>query len=228
VQGPGFRAQGPEGGLLPVHGFVLAGGKSSRMGADKAELIFRGRPLVELAVEKLAGICADVSISGNRDDLAAFAPVVTETRLDVGPGAGVEAGLRAARREWCLFIPVDVPLLPVQLLRNWVVEVLEAEGEGVRGSYLVAKQPQPSICLLHRSCLGLVTKALDRGERRLRALFEEIDAEFGAGALRVRDASALASSRGVTAERVDIWFANLNTPEDLRQWSVLPRVSVEE
>ena len=83
---------------LPVHGFVLAGGKSSRMGTDKALLEFCGRPLVEIAVEKLREFCAEVSIAGNRDDLSVFAPVAHETRVDCGPAAGIEAGLKAAQR----------------------------------------------------------------------------------------------------------------------------------
>jgi molybdenum cofactor guanylyltransferase len=196
-----------------VHGFVLAGGKSSRMGVDKAAQKFCGRPLIELAVEKLSSFCAEVGIAGNRSDLAHVAPVVTETRVDTGPGAGVEAGLRFARYDWCLFVPVDVPLLPVWLLRSWVAEVLAAEGEGVRGSYLVAnEQPQPSICLLRRDCVGSITRALDRDERRLRTLLTGIDAESGAGSLRVRDAAAFAPN--AAAADLDRWFINLNTPEE--------------
>jgi molybdopterin-guanine dinucleotide biosynthesis protein A len=200
--------------LLPISGFVLAGGKSSRMGVDKAELRFCGRPLVELAVEKLSSFCEDVAISGNRDDLARFAPVVMETRLDTGPGAGVEAGLRAAECEWCLFVPVDVPLLPLDMLRSWAAEILAAEGEGVRGSYLMANgQPQPSICLLRRDCVGSITRALDSGERRLRTLLTGIDAEFGVGSLRLLDAAAFAPN--AVAEDLDRRFSNLNTPEEL-------------
>jgi molybdenum cofactor guanylyltransferase len=207
---------------LPISGFVLAGGKSSRMGVDKATQMFCGRPLIELAVEKLSSFCADVAISGNRDDLARFAPVVTETRLDAGPGAGVEAGLRSAQYDWCLFIPVDVPLLPVELLRSWVVEVLEVEfddlpkGSFLRGSYLLAnKQPQPSICMLHRDCLKAVAMQLDGGERRLRHLLGAIEPEFGAGSLWVRNASAHSPKPDPVPEDLDRWFLNVNSPEDL-------------
>jgi molybdenum cofactor guanylyltransferase len=184
------------------------------MGADKAAQKFCGRPLIELAVEKLSSFCAEVGIAGNRSDLMHVAPVVTETRVDTGPGAGVEAGLRFARHDWCLFVPVDVPLLPVALLRSWAAEVLAAEDEGVRGSYLAAnKRPQPSICLLHRDCVGSMTRALDRDERRLRTLLTGIDAEFGVGSLRVRDAAAFVPN--AAAGDLDRWFSNLNTPEEL-------------
>jgi molybdenum cofactor guanylyltransferase len=192
------------------------------MGSDKAELKFCGRPLVELAVEKLSLICAEVAIAGNRSDLERFAPVVMETRSDVGPGAGVEAGLRFARYEWCLFLPVDVPLLPVELLRSWAVEVLEVEyddipkGSFLRGSYLLAnKQPQPSICIVHRDCLKIIAKELDRGERKLRRLLGAIEPEFGAGSLWVRDAAAHSPTPDPAPEDLDRWFSNLNTPEEL-------------
>ena len=111
--------------LLPIHGFVLAGGRSSRMGRDKALLQFRGRPMVEIAVEKLRSFCAEVSIAGNREDLSCFAEVVHERRVDEGPGSGIETGLQVCRQEWALFIPVDVPLVPGSLLRRYAEVVIE-------------------------------------------------------------------------------------------------------
>jgi molybdenum cofactor guanylyltransferase len=188
------------------------------MGVDKATLSFGGRPLAELAVEKLALFCAEVAIAGNRDELAHVAPIVTETRLDVGPGSGVEAGLRNALNQWSLFVPVDVPLLPAELLREWAVDVLQAGKGRLRASYLVANQrAQPSICMLHRLCLDSIARSLNRGERRVKFLLDGVDFDLGAEAVGVRDAADYAAKAGTTEEDVRRWFLNLNTPEEFAE-----------
>jgi molybdopterin-guanine dinucleotide biosynthesis protein A len=195
---------------LPVHGFVLAGGKSSRMGEDKALLRFGGKPMVEIAVEKLRAICAEVGIAGNRDDLAAYAPVVQEMRSDVGPAAGVEAGLRAATQPWVMFVPVDVPLMPVDLLRRWAAEVVSLPG--LSASNLYYERNQPAFCMVRRECAERFSAALESGERRLSQLLRRA----GEGGHRVHDLSELYAEHDYPVEQAsDRWFANVNTPEDL-------------
>jgi molybdopterin-guanine dinucleotide biosynthesis protein A len=194
--------------LLPVHGFVLAGGKSTRMGEDKALKLFRGMPMIGLAVEKLRGFCTEVGIAGNRDDLGGYAVVIHEKRLEAGPGAGIEAGLMATTQPWVLFVPVDVPLVPAELLRRWVEGVIGAEGADAGGSYLLAEgQAQPAFCLLRRGSLAAWSGLLDHGERRLVAM---LGGSSGVGAVGV-GAERFASD----AERLALWFSNVNTPEDL-------------
>jgi hypothetical protein len=56
--------------IFPVAGYVLAGGRSSRMGTDKALLELAGKPLIEHAVAKLRRICANVAILGSNPALA--------------------------------------------------------------------------------------------------------------------------------------------------------------
>jgi molybdopterin-guanine dinucleotide biosynthesis protein A len=188
---------------LPVHGFVLAGGKSTRMGQDKALLQLGGRPLVEIAVEKLREFCAEVSIAGNRDDLSGFAPVVREERKDAGPGAGIEAGLMFARQEWAIFAPVDVPLVPTALLRRWASAAMVRED--VRVSYLRCGEAlHPAICMLNRKCLTELRAALDSGERRVTSLM---------GGLR----AWVAEAAEFLAQDADaaMLLTNVNSPEDL-------------
>jgi molybdenum cofactor guanylyltransferase len=204
-------------GLLPVHGFVLAGGRSRRMGEDKALKNFLRMPMIQIAVEKLRGFCTEVGIAANRADLGGYAAVVHETRLDVGPAAGIEAGLMATTQPWVLFLPVDVPLVPMQLLRDWVKEVIEAEGGDRSGSYLVSEgRPQPAFCLLRKECLAGWSGLLDRGERRLMDLLGAAGGSPGMGAVGV-DAERFAPD----AETARAWFWNVNTPEDLAEAETL-------
>jgi molybdopterin-guanine dinucleotide biosynthesis protein A len=211
---------------LPVHGFVLAGGASSRMGEDKALLRFCGRPMVQIAVEKLRGFCAEVAIAGNREDLAAFAPVVREARVDVGPGAGVEAGLFAATQPWAMFIPVDVPLVPGEFLLRYATSVLEmAKGGGIALSHLCVAGKQPAFCMMRADKAAAFASALDSGERSLAALLQ---LSQGGDVLWVHDLYDIYGSaqyRVPAADTVERWFWNVNTPQELREAEVWARES---
>jgi molybdopterin-guanine dinucleotide biosynthesis protein A len=203
-------------GRLPIHGFVLAGGKSSRMGVDKALLKLGGVPMVEIALEKLRSFCAEVSIAGNRDDLSGYAEVVHETRVDVGPAAGIEAGLRAAREPWVMFVPVDVPLVPAELLRRWCEEALRVN---MTVSYLHCFQSQPAFCLMRCERAASFTRALDEGERRVEVLVNraaEIDdyASWAYEAYELYGNSYFGESEDEILGR---WFMNVNTREDLEE-----------
>jgi molybdopterin-guanine dinucleotide biosynthesis protein A len=171
--------------------------------------------MVEIAVEKLRGFCADVGIAGNRDDLAEFAPVVPEARLDVGPGAGIEAGLLAATQPWVMFMPVDVPLVPGELLQRWCKEALRV---GMSVSYLgMGGWKQPAFCLLQRDRLVAFTKLLNGGERRLEVLLHLSAKANGHASWRYDEYELYGRiedcvPKGETLER---WFLNVNTPQEL-------------
>lgn len=200
---------------LPLHGFVLAGGRSSRMGVDKALLRVGGRTMVEIAVEKLREVCAQVSVVGTRDDLAAYAPVVHDLRVGEGPAAGIEAGLAAAQEDWVMFVPVDVPLVPVELLRGWAEAVLQEQQAGCGASLLIVnKERQPAFCMIQRGCLGSVRAAMERGVRRVNGLLDCIDDDATAGWLWACDAARFAKT---TEAQMGAWFLNVNAPEDLAE-----------
>ncbi len=209
-----------------MHGYVLAGGKSLRMGEDKALLRFCGRPMVEIAVEKLRGFCAEVGIAGNREDLEGFAPVVREARVGVGPAAGIEAGLRVARQKWCMFMPVDVPLIPEELLRRWAVAVLKESEAGCGVSYLqVLRERQPAFCMLRTDYGAQVSKAIEAGERKLAEIWMGLDDDGRSGWLWACDAARFAPTAEPTNLEIEYWFSNVNTPEELTEAEAWARES---
>ena len=183
------------------------------MGRDKALLGLGGTALVAIAARRLRNFCADVALLGNRDDLAAFGPVLGEQRTGVGPGAGLEAGLAACREAWAMFTPVDVPFVPAELLHRWAMAVLVRAADGCESSFLrVGEDRQPAFCLVRKRGLTAVTAALDAGERRLGGLLGAVADAAGGGSLWVPEAGLFAE--GVSEGELRGWFRNLNTPAD--------------
>lgn len=97
---------------------VLAGGKSSRMGTDKADLTIGDKTFLQIQIEKgrQLGI-QDVQVSGYRGANCDI-PVTPDRFPDKGPLGGLESCLRKAKHEKCLVLSVDVPLVPVEELEN--------------------------------------------------------------------------------------------------------------
>ncbi len=139
-----------------VSGCILAGGRSSRMGRDKAALLLGGRTLLALQAEKLRSLgLGELLISGT----AALpgARTTPDSLPDRGPLGGLYAALSAAAFPCCLAVSVDVPLIPVQTLRELIeahrggATLLCAEGrtEPLLGVYdcALAKQIYPLIAV---------------------------------------------------------------------------------
>ena len=79
-----------------ARGYVLVGGRSERMGADKATLLIAGRPMVEYAIATLREICSEVYLCGSRPDLAEYAPVLPDSRESAGPLTALVAAVQHA------------------------------------------------------------------------------------------------------------------------------------
>jgi molybdopterin-guanine dinucleotide biosynthesis protein A len=98
---------------------VLAGGKSSRMGTDKALLKIGGNTMIELALEKFRASPAftEILVSSNEPERLAFtgASIVCDRTPNLGPIEGILSVLHAARQEYVCFLPCDAPLIPAGL-----------------------------------------------------------------------------------------------------------------
>ena len=222
--------------LPDVGGYVLAGGKSSRMGRDKALLELAGKPLVFHAVSKLRRVCEDVHISSGRPELEAFAPLVPDLHGECGPMSGLEAALEHSRHEWNLFMPVDMPFLPAAFLEDWVREVIDERDMRV-AMFTVDGVPQPLFCLLHEEVAPFVREAMGRGQYKVFPVLEAAGNELAArrgvspgraflnrpweetaeSFIKAGENGALPSlTEGQRAAR-HLWFANLNTPEEFAE-----------
>ena len=106
--------------LDAVSAIILAGGKSARMGTDKAELTVNGMTLIEHQTRKLLSLgIDDIILSGYRKSVPGTR-CVSDIYPGKGPLGGIHAGLLAARHPHCLVLSVDVPLIPAGTLISLV------------------------------------------------------------------------------------------------------------
>jgi molybdopterin-guanine dinucleotide biosynthesis protein A len=224
-------------GSLPedVAGYVLAGGRSTRMGKDKALLQLAGVPLVEHAVRKLRSVTTDVSILSCNPNLAPYAPLVPDLHKNRGPLGGIEASLANTQKQWVLILPVDVPFVPVALLRHWMDGVLRSKHARV-ALFSVDGAVQPALCMLHHDVASYVCDSLEKSRLKLfpelqnaaQKLAAKASEEIG-GVLLLREwneREAIAFSAeldhagkqgDITADQwaaMPLWFSNLNTPDE--------------
>ena len=177
---------------------MLAGGRSSRMGRDKALLEWDGETLIELALRKLRTVCSEVAIAGGGTELARFGRVIPDETPGCGPLGGIVAALEQSAYEWNLFLAVDMPFVPEEALRSLVAAaggtdlVVLAQADG----YV-----QP-LC-------GMYSRRALPGLRR----------ELEAGRLKLKDAASATGSCAYVQIGTEAWFRNLNTPDDFRSAS---------
>jgi molybdenum cofactor guanylyltransferase len=204
---------------VKVAGFVLAGGKSSRMGQDKAFLRLRGIPLIRIAIDRLQMACDPVSILGNNSALSEFGSLIPDETADCGPLSGIVQALRHSSHDWSLITPVDVPLLPPVLLRTWVEKVLNYEQDRQSVCCLAESgQAQPLICLLHRSTAQYLADALHRGERKVLPLLQGAGrSQNGFRMIDLNDPWWQGTWNPTPQEDDlrDLWFGNANTLDEL-------------
>lgn len=105
-------------GVPGLTGVLLVGGASERFGSPKALAVFRGETLAERGHRLLAEACDEVLVVGKAGELPELPfPVVDDGTHDRAPVHGLLAGLRHARYETVLALPVDVPLITTGALR---------------------------------------------------------------------------------------------------------------
>lgn len=110
-----FALRHLQGRAAPLSGLLLAGGRSSRMGADKALLDYHGKSQIEHARELLAPFCPEIHLSCRSEQAEEYAqygmPVVTDTYLDMGPMGGLLSAQRAMPETAFLVLACDLPFL---------------------------------------------------------------------------------------------------------------------
>jgi len=151
---------------------ILAGGKSSRMGRDKARLPMEGQTLIERQIDLVRKLGAgEILISarkeGDHSDLGL--PVITDQFVDAGPLGGIERALAICASPLLLVLAVDMPYLTVKTLAQLQADTMNDLGVIPR----VAGQIEPLAAFYPKSAHELIGGLLSKQSRGATSLAEQ-------------------------------------------------------
>ena len=182
-----------------VTGVILAGGKSSRMGKDKALLDFHGKPFIEHIAETLKHVFAEVFIVADYGDSYTYMnlPVHADTIKSSGPLAGIHSALSHAIMPSVFILSCDLPLVTAEAIEH----LLGIENSFDVVVYSVNGMMQPLCGIYGKSCLTIFEEELKRDKRS------------------VLDALGKVHTLVVAAELTELQndariFANINSPAE--------------
>lgn len=181
-----------------ITGFVLAGGKSRRMGTDKTQISWGAGTLLTHALDRMEQVVKEVLVVGGPG--TGSLDTIPDSQHDSGPLAGIDAALARTNTEWNLFLALDLPLISSALL-DLLADCTTTQASVVVPRVVGALQP---LCAVYRRTLRSVCRErLQAGDLSILHLLAGVET-------RIMEEGEL-RSHGFTPEM----FLNVNTPEDL-------------
>ncbi|MFZ5645185.1 MAG: molybdenum cofactor guanylyltransferase [Bacillota bacterium] len=114
---------------MDISGIILAGGKSRRMGKNKAILEIGGVAMIERVAGVLSQVCSEIIIAGENSDVEQLGYLtVPDIFPGCGPLCGLHAGLLAAQNRYCFAAACDIPFLDAGLMKKIIGEIEEGYG----------------------------------------------------------------------------------------------------
>lgn len=195
--------------LPDLSAFILAGGKSSRMGTDKAFIPLDGRTLLARALDLARQVTTDVRIVGDRRKFAPFGPVVEDIFPGCGPLGGIHGALRSSQSDLNVILAVDAPFVSLALLQHLVTRARNCPSAAItvpraNGGW------QPLCAVYRREFADAAEQSLTQGRYKIDALFEEAHTQI----ITEDELQAAGFSPRI--------FINLNTPQELAEANTAP------
>lgn len=180
-----------------ISGFILAGGKSSRMGTNKAMLEINNESMLKRMIGLIKPFCLYIAISGEGAGYVDFnVEIIPDFFTGYGPIAGLYSSLKHSPTEWNLMVSVDSPFLNKELI-DLLLEnagpfdcIIPQHSNGV----------EPLIGLYHKRALPAMEKQMELGDYKLSRLLSALNTNFVDCDYLVKKYPRL--------------FMNLNYPED--------------
>ena len=157
-----------------VSGIILAGGKSRRMGTEKGLIRYKGKPMIEYAVDALSPHCDQILISANSSVYNYLGYQVVEDEIpDAGPMGGIYSCLRQSKNDVNFILSCDMPLISDYAISQILASI---EGFDIAVPWHGKNYYEP-LCAVYRK--GLITKfekSINNGNYKILDFIKEVNA----------------------------------------------------
>ncbi len=182
------------------NGIILAGGKSSRMGAEKGLLKINGTPMIELAIRALEPVVSNILIiSANSNYLYLGRPLYPDRIEDCGPSGGIYTGLLHSSTDMNIVLSCDTPNITSAFLEYLILHA--AEEDVLVPVSLGTKHPLSAV--YKKGMQEKLMACIAAGEKKMTTLL----GQFRVNYLDMDKQTQFDS---------EILFRNINTPEELQ------------
>jgi molybdopterin-guanine dinucleotide biosynthesis protein A len=112
----------------PINGYILAGGKSSRMGTDKGLLLFEGKAMIQYVIEQLQPIFSKLVIVSNNPEYEKFGlEVIPDLIKDIGPAGGIYTALKHSDTQLNFMVSCDMPFITKEAIEFIIKNTNESQ-----------------------------------------------------------------------------------------------------
>jgi molybdopterin-guanine dinucleotide biosynthesis protein A len=185
---------------MEITGFVTAGGRSSRMGRDKAWLDLNGRAMIERVIAALAPAVSSVAIIANAPEYHRLGlPVLADTSTGIGPLEAIRTALINCPTTHAILVGCDLPFVTAELFEALAIQASEYEAVVPVGP---DGRLEPLCAVYSKRALDRVIDLIESGERKISLLFDLIRTRL------------VAFDELRRLEGAELFFLNVNTPED--------------
>ncbi len=182
-----------------ITGILLAGGRSSRMGYDKALIKLGHYRVIELVARTMHVVCDQIILSANSTDYDFLGlQRVSDEVKNIGPIAGLHASLKHCSSNKALVVSCDVPFVSVDLLTH-LIEKAESDDTTI---LMHRQKKHPLIAIYRKSILPHLETAIKQKKYKLLNVIAQ------------SKHSEIQIDRKLAFYDENL-FLNLNTPEEL-------------
>ena len=148
---------------------ILSGGKSSRMGEDKAFMPLSGKPIIEILIDKLSLLFKDLIIITNSPQLYKKYGLKTYADIlkDRGPLGGIHAGLTYSKNRYSFVVACDMPYVNLELVRfmSATIEGYDLVVPEENGQF------EPLCAFYSKNCIKTIEDQLHKNNLKIRDFF---------------------------------------------------------